>query len=239
MAHLLKRLTNLLSDTADVVMPRNCPVCGKSLDRDESYLCRACRMSVPYTQYETIEFNPMEQLFAGKVPIERATGGFFYEKGSPYASILHDLKYRNMPRLGEWMAAEVARRVMPSGFFEGIDAIVPVPLHRSKLAKRGYNQSECIARGISQVTGIPISLAVDATMAHNTQTHKGAFDRWLNTRGIYAPCERITRRLHDCHLLLVDDVVTTGATLQACAAALQSIPGLTLSIMTLAVARLE
>ncbi|MBQ4367013.1 MAG: ComF family protein [Muribaculaceae bacterium] len=221
----------------DVLMPRTCSVCGKPLDADEPYVCRRCMEQLPLTHFEDIPFNAMEQLFAGKVPIERAAGLFYYEKGSPYASIIHDAKYRNMPRLGEWMAMRAVAQMRPSGFFQGIDVVVPVPLHRDKQARRGYNQSEFIARGIGQSLNIEVSLAVEASRRHSTQTRKSATERWLNTRGMYvpAPC---AAQLANRHVLLVDDVVTTGSTLEACAEALRQVPSITISLFTLAVARL-
>ena len=139
---MLKTIKQWLNAAADVAMPRLCPVCGQALDGDERWLCRKCLVNLPRTRYEEVPFNTMEQHFAGKVPIERATAYFFYEKGSPYASILHDIKYHSMPRMGQWLTTRAVGDMASSHFFDTIDIATAVPLHRSKLAHRGYNQSE-------------------------------------------------------------------------------------------------
>jgi ComF family protein len=227
-----------LSAAADVVLPRVCPVCGQSLGSDERWLCRKCLAELPRTRYEEVTFNTMEQHFAGKVPIERATAYFFYEKGSPYASILHDIKYRSVPKMGYWLAARAVRDMEGSGFFESIDMVTAVPLHRSKLAHRGYNQSEYLARGIAEALHVPLIEALKAVRPHSTQTHKGAMERWQNIQGNYA-LKKNADRLAGKHILLVDDVITTGSTLTVCAAALKTIPGTMVSLFTLAAARLD
>ena len=233
-----KTIRQWLGAAADVALPRLCPVCGKELDGDETWLCRSCLAGLPRTRYEEVPFNTMEQLFAGKVPIERATAYFFYEKGSPYASILHDIKYHGTPSMGRWLTSRAVRDMEGSNFFDGIDVVTAVPLHRSKLAHRGYNQSEYLARGIADALNIPYVEALKAVRPHATQTHKGALERWQNIQGNYA-MKKNADRLAGRHILLVDDVVTTGSTLTVCATLLKSIPGVKLSLFTLAAARLE
>ena len=228
-----------LQAAADTLLPRLCPVCGEALAADEAWLCRHCMSKLPRTNYHEVDFNPVEQLFAGKVPVERATGYFFYEKGSPYAQILQDIKYRHMPRMGTHLAQRAATEMLASGFFDQVTAIIPVPLHRTKQAQRGYNQSQYIARGLSQATGIPVIAAIKAVREHDTQTRKNALERYRNTQGIFAA----TRKAQDLagqHVIITDDVITTGSTLVTCAQALQqAVPGLRVSIFTLAVAQLS
>ncbi len=235
---MLKRIRQWLGAAADVAMPRICPVCGKALDGDERWLCRTCLAAMPRTRYEDVEFNAMEQLFAGKVPIERATAYFFYEKESPYAAILHDIKYRGIPAMGRWLAARAVTDMTESRFFDGIDVVTAVPLHRSKLAHRGYNQSEYLARGIADALNVPCVEALKAVRPHATQTHKGALERWQNIQGNYA-LKNKTDQLAGQHILLVDDVITTGSTLTVCASELLHIPEVKVSIFTLSAARLE
>ena len=236
---MLKTIRQWLGAAADMALPRVCPVCGRALDGDERWVCRQCLAALPRTRYEEVEFNAMEQLFAGKVPVERATAYFYYEKGAPHASILHDIKYRSVPLMGRWLTARAVADMAGSHFFDHIDAVAAVPLHRSKLAQRGYNQSEYLARGICDATGLPYVKALKAVRSHTTQTHKGAMERWQNIQGNYALNARVAARLQGKHILLVDDVVTTGATLIVCATALKAIPGVTVSLFTLAAARLE
>lgn len=235
---MLKRIKQWLTAAVDVAMPRVCPVCGAALDGDERWICRKCLATLPRTRYEEVDFNAMEQLFAGKVPIERATAYFFYEKGSPYASILHDIKYHGTPVMGQWLTARAVTDMAASHFFDGIDVVTSVPLHRSKLAQRGYNQSEYLARGIAQALNIPYIEALKAVRPHATQTHKGALERWQNIQGNYA-LKNDADRLAGKHILLVDDVITTGSTLTVCATELLKIPWVKISLFTLAAARLE
>lgn len=234
------KIKDLLTSAASVFLPRNCSVCGKPLAIDEKFLCRQCLMNMPRTHYEDMPFNPFDQLMAGKVPVERCASYFFYHKSDPYASILHDTKYRNMPTLGRWLTERATREMLPSHFFDDIDAIVPVPLHYTKLASRGYNQSQFLAEGISRVIGIPVIKALKALHEHSTQTHKDAAERMMNTQGMFAASKRHCKELDGKHLLIVDDVVTTGSTLLACATALKTaIPTAKLSLFTLAAAQLE
>ena len=235
---MIKTIKQWLSAAADMALPRVCPVCHQALDGDEQWLCRRCLAALPRTRYEEADFNTMEQHFAGKVPIERATAYFFYEKGSPYSSILHDIKYHHQPRMGLWLAARAVTDMASSRFFDGIDVVTAVPLHRSKLAHRGYNQSEYLARGIAEALHAPLIEALKAVRPHSTQTHKGAMERWQNIQGNYA-LKKNADRLAGKHILLVDDVITTGSTLTVCAAALKTIPGTTVSLFTLAAARLD
>lgn len=234
------KIKDLLNSAISVFMPRTCSVCGKPLAADEKFLCRKCFMDLPRTHYEEIPFNSFEQLMAGKVPVERCTSYFFYHKSDPYAAILHDIKYHNMPNMGTWLTQRAVGEMSDSGFFNNIDAIVPVPLHYTKLASRGYNQSQYLAQGIAKATGLPIVKAIKAVKEHSTQTHKDAAERQKNIEGTFAIAPRHMPALQGKHLLLVDDVVTTGSTLLACATVLKNaIPTARISLFTLAAAQLE
>lgn len=238
---LLATIRRWIDALSDVVAPRRCAVCGKVLGDDEQWLCRVCLAQLPFTRFDRQEFNPMEQLFAGRVPIERATALFYYRRGDPYASILHDIKYRHTPLLGTWLMERYGSELAARGWLDGITAVVPVPLHRSKLARRGYNQSLYLANGIARAASdIEVIEAVTAIRAHATQTHKNAIERQKNVEGCFAAAGDAAVRLAGRHVLLIDDVVTTGSTLEACAAVLlAAVPDVRLSVLTLASATLD
>ncbi|MBQ7942217.1 MAG: ComF family protein [Muribaculaceae bacterium] len=232
------KIKDIGNSLLDLFFPRTCPVCNRTLASHEKHICTECMLDIPRTNFHLQDFNAMEQLFAGKVPIEKAAGYFYYEKGNPYSGILHRMKYHNMPQIGRYTAALYAKELISCKTFFGIDCIIPVPLHRHKLISRGYNQSEYIAAGFADIFKIPIySDIIIATKSHESQTHKGIYERWLNTQGIFSA--RNTEILKDKHVLIVDDVVTTGATLLSAALTISGIPGIKISLATLGVARLE
>lgn len=218
----------------DMLYPCHCAVCDTALTASERFLCLRCLQEVPLTRLHKKQFNIVEQLFAGKVPIEKASGIFYYSKGSPYDKILYDIKYHNNPELAKYLAELFSAELLNDGFFKGIDYIVPIPLHRKKFAHRGYNQSEYVAAGFSKVSGIPVINALTAVREHATQTHKNAHERYLNTRNLFAVSGSYT--IKDKHILIVDDVVTTGSTIESAATALRTITGVRCSVLTLAVA---
>lgn len=210
-------------------------MCGIALHESEEVMCLKCNMEMPRTNYHLQEYNLVERAFWGKFPLGRATSYFFYHKGDAYTHILHQLKYGGRKDIGEAMGRMMATELMEAGFFEGIDVLLPIPLHPSKQRRRGYNQSECIARGVSAVTGIPVDVVSVARIKDTeSQTHKSMFQRWDNVAGIFVL--RDASAFRNRHVLIIDDVLTTGATTTACADALEGVEGLCVSILTLAVA---
>ena len=215
--------------------PRLCAVCGASLQEGEEGICIKCNIGMPRTNYHLRKDNPVERLFWGKMPLERATAYFFYHKGSDFRNILYLLKYGGRKDLGEVMGRFMAAELLPAGFFRDIDRIVPVPLHPRKQKLRGYNQSECIVRGISAVTGIPADTSSVVRVKHtDTQTRKSVYERWENVDGIFEV--RHPELFKGKHILIVDDVLTTGSTTTACADVFKGVEGIRISILTLAVA---
>lgn len=215
--------------------PRCCVVCGDTLQEGEETLCLRCNMDAPRTNYHLQPGNPVERLFWGKVEVERASAYVFYRKGSRFGHLLHRLKYGGRSDVGVAMGRFMAGELQKSGFFAGVDVIVPVPLHRKKQRERGYNQSECLARGLSAVTGVPVDAsAVERTRATETQTRKSAYERWMNVEGVFSLLH--PERFAGKHVLLVDDVLTTGATVIACADAFAAVEGVRISVLALAVA---
>lgn len=211
--------------------------CGKKLLVDESVVCLSCLSDLPFTSIGNTPGNEMERHFWGKFPVERASSLFYYAKGGVVASILYGMKYHGRRevcrQMGNWLASELS----VTGFFDGIDFLIPVPLHLHRLQHRGYNQSELLAVGISDRTDIPIrSDVLVRTHNNRTQTHKSGYERWQNTDGLFTAAPQAVSLAHK-HIVLVDDVLTTGATLTACADVLSSVPGIRISIVTLAWAR--
>ena len=225
----------LISDLLDIIFPRSCAVCGKSLSGSEKDICVNCLIDLPLIP-AYIPGNPIEKLFYGVLSVERAASYIYYAKESPYNNLIHRMKYSDRPEIGERMAATAAKELLERGFFEGVDIIIPLPLSRKKKSQRGYNQCDYISRGISKVTGIAIdSKSVIRHKANETQTHKQREERWKNVENIFSIAT--TAPLNGKHILLVDDVLTTGATLTSCGRAiLHAAPDAKISIFTLACA---
>lgn len=233
---MMGTLRTYLASLLHSFYPRRCVVCGTPLVEGEQGLCTQCVLRMPRTGYHTQEGNPVEVSFWGRAQLERATSYFFYEKGSDFRHLLHRLKYGGRKDLGYLMGRVVATELRESDFLEDIDLLLPVPLHPRKQRERGYNQSACLAKGLSQVTGIPVNTtSLIRRRHHESQTHKRRYDRWLNVDGIFAL--RHPERLAGKHLLLIDDVLTTGATITACCDALKEVEGVRISVFTLAVAQ--
>ena len=226
----------VLNSLWELFFPRCCVVCGRRIHQGEQFLCLHCLLSLPRTHYHTSAENEVEKDFWGKLPIQRASAFLYYAKGSIVRKLLYELKYYGNKEIGEALGAVMATEMRSSGFFDGIDYIIPVPLHPKKQRQRGYNQSECIAKGIAAVTHLPI-LTNRLLRSHytNTQTHKSSYERWQNMSGMFT-CPQIDG-LSGKHVLLVDDVLTTGATLVACGDALRAVKDIQISVLTLAVAK--
>nr|WP_321519446.1 ComF family protein [uncultured Bacteroides sp.] len=219
----------------NILFPRSCVVCNGVLVKGEESICTMCNSRMPRTNYHLQAGNEVEQRFWGKVEIERATSYFFYTKGSDYRHILFKLKYHGYRELGEVMGRYMAKELLASGFFQEIDLIIPVPLHSKRKRSRGYNQSEWIASGLSHATGIPMDLdSLKRVVASNTQTRKSVFERWENVKDVFQVA--CPDNMQGKHILLVDDVLTTGATLLSCATILVDSSNVKISVITLAVA---
>lgn len=219
----------------DLFYPNLCLICGESLVTGENQLCLKCFTNIPKTGYHLIKDNPVEKRFWGKVPVERATSYFFFQKGSDFQKLIHELKYRGNSEVGVTMGKYAGVDLMESSEFSSVDMIVPVPLHEKKEAKRGYNQSEMIGRGLAEVMGKSLNVKNLYRMQERaTQTRKSVYERYENTQGIFGVKRPV--EFSGKHILLVDDVLTTGSTLEACIQALLTIENIKVSVFTLAVA---
>jgi ComF family protein len=228
-------LYDLWDDFISLLFPRLCYACGNHLVRNEKLICTQCYVSIPRTNYHLSPGNPVEQLFWGRCRITRAAAFSFYNKGSRIRKLIHNLKYNGIEEIGEELGRIYGYNILSSGFTSGIDLIIPVPLHPSKQRKRGFNQSECISRGLSEATGLPVdNESLIRIELSDTQTKRSRFERWINVEGIFAVVD--PRGLAGKHILLVDDVITTGSTIDACATELLRIENVNVSAVALAVA---
>ena len=230
-------MRNILIDLRDFFFPRLCVVCGKKLLSQEEEVCLNCLLDLPKTHFLNTPGNEMESRLWAIPIVRRASALYYYAKGGSLSRILRGMKYQHRKSLCVCMGRLIASELLSSGFFDRIDYLIPVPLHPARLRQRGYNQSELLALGISQTTGIPLALDVLRRIHNNTtQTHKSSSERWQNAEGLFSPTQE-AGKLRNKHVLLVDDVFTTGATLSACIIALSSVESIQASIVTLAYAK--
>lgn len=195
--------------------PVTCITCGKRLASFSDILCLQCEYNLPRTGFMDYANNPVSRAFWGRIPVEMGTSLLRFDKGSSYQSLLHELKYKGNRRVGYYLGRLLGKELINSPF-SSCDIMVPVPLHPKRHRKRGYNQSEIIARGISLATGIPVVTdLLERTVHHHSQTSLGRYERFMNISGNFRVCTNAPN-VNGMKILLVDDVVTTGSTLEAC-----------------------
>ncbi len=217
----------------ELFFPRICCACGNSLLAHEEILCTLCEYQLPKTNYHLQAENPLTETLWGRVAIEHVSAFYHFHKGTKVQHLLHQLKYKGKHEVGTHLGKIYGKELLASPFYQKIDVIVPVPLHPKKKRKRGYNQSEMIAKGLSEVMKIPMDITtLIKKHVSESQTRKNRFNRWLNVKEVFAVSD--LQRLKYKHILLVDDVFTTGATCDACATQLLKIDGVKISIVTLA-----
>ena len=209
-----------------------CISCKTKLLKQEKHICLNCLYNLPRTNNHLKTNNSAEQLLAGKFPFEQAATFCKFNKGGILQPLIHDLKYKQNKEIGIILGRLFGKELMQSGFLETVDLLVPVPLHPQKIKKRGYNQAEIIARGISQSTNIPISTNNLIRIINNpTQTKLSKTQRWENVKGIFGVNN--PEKFKNKHIFLIDDIITTGSTLEACAITITEIEGIKISIATL------
>lgn len=219
-----------------LLYPELCVACGSSLPSSvQQCFCFKCRAQITQTDFHTAKENEMTQRLWGRLPIESASALYYFVKKSPVQWALHHLKYSNQPEIGKRLGRLLGRELSKSPHFQTVDAIVPVPLHPTKERQRGYNQSMAFAQGLAESMQIPILgdvLIRRTSTASQTQKHR--LERFQSVGEVFDN-KRLTAA-HGKHILLVDDVLTTGATLESCGNLLLQAPGLKLSVATIAVA---
>ncbi len=222
----------MINIVLDFLFPRYCHVCGNRLLPQEQTLCVHCNVELPRTFYWNNPYdNDIAKIFWGRIKTERAAAYIFYRSHSGAANMVYAFKYNREPYVAKEMGKMMAKE-MGGTFFEGIDCIIPVPLNRKRIRKRGYNQSECLARGVAGVTGIPvINNAVIRNVNTVTQTTLDMTERLENAENIFCLTKK-ANKLQNCHCLLIDDVITTGATMTSCAKEILRISGVRVSILS-------
>jgi len=228
-------LRGYLADFVSLIFPQLCVACRTSLVANEDILCTDCLYNLPLTNFHLKPDNIVAQQFWGKLNVEAAYSLYYFNKGGKVQNMMHLFKYNDMPQIGNKLGSIAGSQLMRSSAFSTVDYIIPVPLHKNRLRQRGYNQSACFAEGLAtQLNTVVLEHNLVRTVATKTQTHKSRFARFENMKEVFAVKE--PEKLTNKHVLLVDDIVTTGSTLEACGIELLKVPGLKLSIATIAYA---
>lgn len=227
------KIHSIFHDLIQLVFPENCLVCNESLIEGESIICLSCLYKLPKTNHHLNAENETAKRFWGKVRIENTIAFYEFQKGNSIQKLLHALKYKGEQEVGKVFGIQIAQVLQENQCLKDIDIIIPVPLHAKRLKKRGYNQSECFANGLSQILNKEVNTtSLFRAIENPTQTKKAVYERWENTQGIFELAEMDS--LTNKHILLVDDVITTGSTLEACAQVLLQAKGSKVSILTIA-----
>ncbi len=211
---MLQKIKQLVFDFFHLFYPNICCACGNHLYYGEDCLCVSCHLSLPYTNDEYLLRNNTFKVFEGRVNINAASSLFYFKKKSRVQNLLHYLKYKNHDELGTLLGAMHANVLLSSALFNGIDCIIPVPLHPNKLKKRGYNQALLLAKGYAEVLNVSVmEQALIREIDTNSQTKKNRYQRYENMNEVFKCTDAVAGRA----VLLVDDVITTGSTLESCA----------------------
>jgi ComF family protein len=218
-----------LADFLHLFYPHNCEGCGSDVLYDTQFLCARCLHRLPETGFFLKPFNPVEKLFYGRSDIRHAGAAYYFTKDSLLQHLLIQLKYKSNKEAGYFLGRMMGYTFLNSNRFEDVDLLIPLPLNHKKEQMRGYNQAELICNGIQEVWKKQVLKdAVIRTRFTETQTRQNRIGRWQNMDGVFAVAQ--PAELQNRHILLVDDVITTGATLEACGSVIQEIQGTVLSI---------
>ena len=225
-----------IPDLINLFFPRICNACKEPLMDQENVMCMSCSLRLPQTNFHLRQDNPVAMVFWGRVRMEAATSFLFFNKGGRVQQLMHALKYRGNRKVGIHLGRLFGMVLTDAETFRETDLIIPVPLHPRKLHKRGYNQSEVIGQGLSLTMDKPLNTQSLSRIVHTaSQTRKSRYSRWENVKDVFRVDhpEQVAGR----HVLLIDDVLTTGATLEACASKLLEVENTKVSMATLAYAQ--
>lgn len=229
--------SDILHDVASLFMPRICPICGEELQGKGGVVCTLCELTAPLTEMWNEVDNPMTQRFWGLLPIWRASAFLWYVEGSPWRRAIHRFKYEGAWHSAYMLGRWYGRYLKQSGLYDDVDVVVPVPLHWWRQIRRGYNQSEYLARGIAEELGAKVDVrSLKRNRYNRSQTTRQRSERWENVEGIFSV--KRPAALEGKHILLVDDVFTSGATIMSLGdAILKAAPTARLSVAVLATSR--
>ncbi|HMZ45474.1 MAG TPA: phosphoribosyltransferase family protein [Chitinophagaceae bacterium] len=222
-----------LADFLHLIFPNYCEGCGTDNITEDHFLCIKCIAALPVTGFENVYENTIEKMFYGRLNLQYATAGFYFSKQTLMQHLMHQLKYKGNKEAGLFLGKMLGLQLLHSDKFKTIDAIIPMPISSKKIVVRGYNQAEIISQGITMVFNKPILKNVVVRIINSkTQTKQNRVERWENMKGVFEIKNKID--LEGKHILLVDDIVTTGATLEACGKVILQNGNCTLSIATVA-----
>lgn len=227
-------LSKILNDINTILVPMGCFGCNAPLHKGERLLCTVCRNQLPLTEYNFIDENPVDRIFYGRIDIKKANSFLFFTKEGIVKNMIHHLKYKNQEEIGVFLGDWFGGLLKEEQPFPKIDYVIPVPLHKKKLKKRGYNQVAQFGKRLAyHINAQYVETLLFKTANTRSQTKKGRLGRWQNNQDLYVLTD--PDFLKNRHVLLVDDVITTGATLETCAKALKKAEGITLYVATMAV----
>lgn len=230
---MLLHFQNTFQDFSRLLFPHYCSGCGGDLKDRNAILCYPCQLALPITNFFSIPYNPVEKSFYGRLHLQAAGAAYYFTKDSLMQVLIAELKYKQNIAIGFYLGRMMGYQLMGSERFAAIDCMIPMPLHPKKLKLRGYNQARIIAEGIQSVWNKPIvDHAIARSIFSMSQTKQDRLHRWENMQGIFTL--KNTSEILQKHLLLVDDVTTTGASIEALGSVLQSLNGVKLSVATAA-----
>ena len=228
--------STILSPLVHFFYPHNCIGCGSDIIEKENFLCLECINDLPHTGFATHANNPVEKIFWGRIPVTFGMSEFYFSKDSIIQNCIHEFKYRGNKKLGLYLGKIIGKTMLNSNRFSNIDFLIPLPLFNEKEFKRGFNQSSILCSGIKEVMNIPVITKNVIRRIHTeTQTKKGRIQRWENVEKSFSVIE--PEMLKGKHILLVDDVITTGATIEACGREILKTEGIQLSVASLAISK--
>ncbi len=228
-------VTEHIGDFASLFFPNLCASCGCAMNKGEEVICSFCQYYLPKTNFHLEKNNTIEKHFWGRVEIYRASSYCYFQKGSRIQHLIHELKYKRKLEVGVKLGKMYGAELNECKDYDSVDVILPVPLHKSKEMQRGFNQADLICEGLSDAMGKPWKKNIlIRTKKTETQTHKTRFERWQNVGSVFDITD--PKSLEGKHVLLTDDVITTGSTLEACANSILAITGTVVSIATIACA---